>query len=167
MQPPPFPQPAKGRNLSAATPGDRGNYVWRAQDFRAWIRAGGLNWNMLGKSVLQQRKEGDYHMDDINVEYEKANDVITRAQTAYNKTLQDFRSTIKNDIASISSSASKVQAEAAKISLTCTAAIATMNSPEMVAAIANAERLAAALSAISQVQPNKIAFAVIENKPPA
>jgi hypothetical protein len=35
----------------------------------------------------------------------------------------------------------------------------------MITAIENAERLAAALLSISQVQPNKIAFAVIENRP--
>jgi hypothetical protein len=161
---PPFPQPVRGRNLSAATKNDRGDATFRAAEIEAWQVAGGLEWVLLGKSTGATRNEGDYLMSDVNEAYEKANLVISNANTAYNKTVVDFRSTIKNDMTSISASADKVQKESVKLSAAYRASISLLNSPEMITAIANAERLAAALTAISQVQPNKIAFAVIETQ---
>ena len=161
---PPFPQPVRGRNLSAATKNDRGDATFLASDIEAWQKAGGLEWVLLGKSTGATRNEGDYLMSDVNEAYEKANLVISNANTAYTKTVVDFRSTIKNDMTSISASADKVQKESVKLSAAYRASISLLNSPEMITAIANAERLAAALTAISQVQPNKIAFAVIETQ---
>jgi hypothetical protein len=161
---PPFPQPVRGRNLSAATKNDRGDAIFLEANIEAWQKAGGLEWVLLGKSTGATRNEGDYLMSDVNEAYEKANLVISNANTAYNKTVVDFRSTIKNDMTSISASADKVQKESVKLSAAYRASISLLNSPEMITAIANAERLAAALTAISQVQPNKIAFAVIETQ---
>ena len=161
---PPFPQPVRGRNLIASTKNDRGNTTFLSADIEAWELAGGLEWVLLGKSTGATRNEGDYSMSDVSEAYEKANLVISNANTAYNKTVVDFRSTIKNDMTSISASADKVQKESVKLSAAYRASISLLNSPEMITAIANAERLAAALTAISQVQPNKIAFAVIETQ---
>ena len=161
---PPFPQPVRGRNFSAATKNDRGNTTFLSADIEAWELAGGLEWVLLGKSTGATRNEGDYSMSDVSEAYEKANIVISNANTAYNKTVVDFRSTIKNDMTSISASADKVQKESVKLSAAYRASISLLNSPEMITAIENAERLAAALTAISQVQPNKIAFAVIETQ---
>ena len=103
-------------------------------------------------------------MSDVAEAYDKANEIIEAAQSAYTKTIDSFRGSIKNDVASIGSSADKIQKEAAKMASACKASVDLLVSPQMIAAIENAERLAAALTAISQVQPNKIAFAVIENK---
>ena len=161
---PPFPHPVRGRNLSAATKNDRGNDNFLATEIEAWQMAGGLEWVLLGKSTGATRNEGDYLMSDVTEAYEKANLVISNANTAYNKTVVDFRSTIKNDMTSIAASADKVQKESVKLSAAYRASISLLNSPEMITAIENAERLAAALTAISQVQPNKIAFAVIETQ---
>ena len=161
---PPFPQPVRGRNLSAATKNDRSNTTFLSADIEAWELAGGLEWVLLGKSTGATRNEGDYSMSDVSEAYEKANIVISNANTAYNKTVVDFRSTIKNDMTSISASADKVQKESVKLSAAYRASLSLLNSPEMITAIENAERLAAALTAISQVQPNKIAFAVIETQ---
>ena len=161
---PPFPQPVRGRNFSAATKNDRSNTTFLSADIEAWELAGGLEWVLLGKSTGATRNEGDYSMSDVSEAYEKANIVISNANTAYNKTVVDFRSTIKNDMTSISASADKVQKESVKLSAAYRASISLLNSPEMITAIENAERLAAALTAISQVQPNKIAFAVIDTQ---
>lgn len=103
-------------------------------------------------------------MGDTAEAYEKANEIVSTAQTAYAKLLQEFRGAIKNDLASIAASAAKVQAETAKMATAYSNCMATLNSPGMETAIKNAERLAEALAAISQVQPNKIAFAVLSNE---
>jgi len=161
---PPFPQPVRGINISATTKNDRGDATFRAAEIEAWQVAGGLEWVLLGKSTGATRNEGDYLMSDVTEAYEKANLVISNANTAYNKTVVDFRSTIKNDMTSIAASADKVQKESVKLSAAYRASISLLNSSEMITAIENAERLAAALTAISQVQPNKIAFAVIETQ---
>ena len=161
---PPFPSVVRGRNLSATTKNDRSNTTFLSADIEAWELAGGLEWVLLGKSTGATRNEGDYSMSDVTEAYEKANIVISNANTAYNKTVVDFRSTIKNDMTSISASADKVQKESVKLSAAYRASLSLLNSPEMITAIENAERLAAALTAISQVQPNKIAFAVIETQ---
>ena len=104
-------------------------------------------------------------MNDIEEAYKDATEKIDSAKSAYNKTLQEFRATIKNDLVSIASSSEKVKNESEKITRTCAAAIDLMNSPQMKEAICNAEKLAAALSTISAVRANKIAFAVLETSP--
>lgn len=106
-------------------------------------------------------------MTDVTPEYEKANKVISEAQAAYNKTLDQFRGAIKNDLASISASADRVVRENAKMKAAYEAAAVLLTSPEMGQAIANAERLAKALESISALQSHSITFAVLDKKAPA
>ena len=105
---------------------------------------------------------GYYIMNDVTEAYKKSNEVIEQAQKAYDTTLSKFRSTIKNDLASISSSADKVTKEVTKMGEQYQKAINTMNSPDMERAIINAERLAAALSAISTIQTANISFTLLD-----
>lgn len=136
------------------------------REVNKWIVAGGCRWAMLGsgKTTKAMHKEGDYFMDDVVEEYVKANQTIADAQAAYSKTLQGFRSAIKNDLSSIDASANKVTAEAAKMQQAYRNAIGTLTAPDMEAAIKNAERLAAALRAISELQSHSITFAVLDKK---
>jgi hypothetical protein len=78
----------------------------------------------------------------------------------YSAALAEFRGTIKNDIASLKSSAEKVQAEVKKMGEAYAAAASALTSPEFTAAVANAERLAVALDRITSLQKTKIGFAV-------
>ena len=161
---PPFPQPFTLRN-TATTKDDRSSRAYLHSEVNAWILAGGLEWIMLEKATEATRKHGEYTMSDVTDAYEKATAIVDNANLVYNKTVNDFRSTIKNDLTSISASSDRVQKETVKLAAAYRSSLSLLNSSEMITAIENAERLAAALLSISQVQPNKIAFAVIENRP--
>jgi len=161
---PPFPQPVRLRNM-ATSKDDRSSVGYSNSEINSWILAGGLEWIMLEKATEATRKQGEYTMSDVADAYEKATAIVDNANLVYNKTVNDFRSTIKNDLTSISASSDRVQKETVKLAAAYRSSISLLNSSEMITAIENAERLAAALLSISQVQPNKIAFAVIENRP--
>lgn len=148
---PSFPQPK-------ANPESRDGVGFSAKELDRWICGGGLETIMLETSE-------ENGMPNVNEAYAKANVTIENAQAAYNKTLQTFRSAIKNDMASISASADKVKAESAKMHGAYTNAMTMLTSREMEAAIANAERLATALRAISELQSHSITFAVLDRKP--
>lgn len=140
---------------------------WKVEDLNKWMVAGGLKWVMLNggsPTTKAQKRDGDYMMDDVSVEYEKANKVISDAQSMYNKTVSEFRSAVKNDLASIGASANKVQNEAVKIQVAYQNTAKTLTTPDMEKAIANAERLAAALGAISSLSSHNITFAVLDRK---
>lgn len=104
-------------------------------------------------------------MSDVKKAMEDGLHEIDEALAGYNRVLVQFRSTIKNDLSSLAASAAKVQAENAKIAQACRAVIEVMTSPDMEEAIANAERLANALKAISELKSHNITFAVLGRKP--
>lgn len=161
MKPPLFPQPK-------ATGQWREGFGILAKDFSAWINAGGLQWHLLGGPTTGAMKnEGDFVMADVEQAYEEARQVVGSAQEAYLKLVQSFRNNIKNDLASISASADRVQKEQAKMKAAYDAATKMLICPEMEKAIANAERLATALAAISELQSHSITFAVLDKKPTA
>lgn len=139
----------------------------RAGDMEKWVLAGGLPWIMLSgrvKSNKGEQKEGYYIMADVQEAYDEANEQLLKAKEAYHKTIESFRSTIKNDLSSIAASAAKVQAEAQKMNQAYGSTITSLTSEQMEKAIANAERLAAALTAISTVNSHSLTFAVIDKK---
>lgn len=92
-------------------------------------------------------------------------DDINRKINTYVESVKKFRGEINNDLNSIKASASQIEANVAKMNGAYKRTIDMLNSPEMAEALKNAERLASALAQIAQVRPNKIAFAVLENKP--
>lgn len=151
----PFPQPVR-----AAT---REGVGWAAADLDKWVVAGGLDWALIGKRKFGDQREGSF-MSEVVEAYESARKLIDDANAAYNKTVAGFRGTIKNDLASIASSAEKVQAEVGKMQRAYQAAVETLTSPSMASAIENAERLANALKAISELQSHSITFAVLDKK---
>lgn len=162
----PFPQPKPARNFDGS--GDRDGVCWSEREINAFVLAGGAAEVMLyPPSNAAMKREGDYRMSDMAKAYEDSNEVISTAHKAYTKTLEQFRSTIKNDVSSIASSASKMQSEQAKIAEACRATIGVLTSAEMQQAIANAERLAGALRAISELKSHNITFAVLDSKPKA
>lgn len=103
-------------------------------------------------------------MGDVNVAYDEAREVIEKAAAAYSKTIADFRGTIKNDLTSISAASDRVTGEVGKMQRAYDKCALLLTSAEMVAAIGNAERLAAALGAISALQSHSITFAVLDKK---
>jgi hypothetical protein len=145
----------------------REGVAFRARDIDAWIMSGGLEWTMLqGRYKFESPdKEGIYIMSDVSAAYEAAQQVNTQAMEAYNASLAAFRSTIKNDLASISAAADRVQKESAKIATAYRASIDALLSQDMQTAIENAERLASALERIADIKGHKLTFSVLDNTP--
>ena len=104
--------------------------------------------------------------DFVNAEagLSEAADKVHASADRYTKAVLKLRSEVKNDVASIAAMSSKSVSEIAKLDEAISKLQANMLSPEMITAIANAERLAAALQAISAVQSNSITFAVLDKK---
>jgi hypothetical protein len=164
MKAPPLPQPifdgGDHRNGGAA---------YRKGDIDKWILTGGLAWLFIDDGKNRKRnamhREGDWFMSDVDNAYQEAAETISKASEAYRAVVAEFKSTIKNDVASISASAAKLQAEHVKAVSAARATIAVLASKEMQDAIANAERLATALTAISELKSHNITFAVLDSKP--
>lgn len=152
-----IPQPVKN-------PASRDGIGFRASDIDRYLISGNIGWVMVEgrKKSINPEIEGDYIMSDVEKAYEKANDVISLAQGAFNKTLLTFRATIKNDLASISSASNRVSNESVKMNNAYNQTIEILTSKGMEDAILNAERLATALEAISAIKPTDVNFKFLE-----
>lgn len=78
----------------------------------------------------------------------------------YKDKLVKFRSEVKNDVDSLQAAARRTTDAVHRMTEAYSDVIAQLNSPEMAQAVANAERLASALSALAQLQTHKLVFAV-------
>jgi len=76
-------------------------------------------------------------------------------------TLDKFKSTLANDLTSIKASSTRVQNETTQMKQAYINAQAVLTTPDFERAIVNAERMAAALHAISQLQTTKVSVAVV------
>jgi len=104
--------------------------------------------------------------DYMNIEQglKQSEDQVKGSAERYVLAVQKFRSEIKNDVSSISASASKQVNEIEKIGKAIQNLKESMNSEQMKSAINNAERLAKALESISALQSHSITFAVLDKK---
>jgi len=148
---PQFPDPVR-------TGKSRDGIMYAENSINKWIVAGGMDWILL-------KTTEENHMSQVDEAYEKANEVISKAKLAYDKTLSDFRGSIKNDLSSIASSADRVQKETVKMANAYKESVTLLTSPDMIQAIENAERLATAIKAISELQTHKITVALLSGKP--
>jgi hypothetical protein len=80
----------------------------------------------------------------------------------YDKKLAAFRSAVKNDVISLEASARKTTEAVNRMTQAYSNVITQLNSPEMQQAVANAERLSVALTALAQLQSQKLVFAVTD-----
>lgn len=117
--------------------------------------------------------EGKYHgtegspMAALSERMETASAEIEAAYDRFDVKRKKFRSEINNEVASVAASAGRISSEFAKVSDAVSKIERLMISPEMLSAIANAERLAAALQSISEIQSSRLTFAVIDQSPKA
>jgi hypothetical protein len=140
--------------------------MYRESALDAWIVAGGLETVMLDSRANKSEdpKGVYYQMSDVEQAYIKTTEIISKAKEGYDAVLADFRSAVKNDLASISAAADRAQKEAAKINASYRQTIDTLRSNEMQEAIVNAERLAIALEKIAQVKGRNLTFSLLDNE---
>ena len=79
--------------------------------------------------------------------------------------LDKFKSTLANDLTSIKAAASRVQSETLQMKQAYQAAQSMLTTPEFERGVANAERMAAALKAISELSETKLSVAVFSGGP--
>lgn len=79
--------------------------------------------------------------------------------------LDKFKSTIGNDLTSIKSASARVQSETIQMKQAYQAAQSMLTTPEFERAVANAERMAVALKAISELSETKLSVAVFSGGP--
>lgn len=142
--------------------------VWNVEEIRkAEIRDGPVA-HLIGDPAYD--KQANAHGAGLMTLERTLQDAIGETDEAfklYEKARHNFRSEIKNDVASIESSAGKLEATFRRLADSINAISRAYTSAEFVDAVANAQRLARALQEIESLQNSKITFAVIENKPQA
>ena len=101
----------------------------------------------------------------MNVEEQLATNYqnVEKLWLTYKEKLDAFRSVAKNDMSSLEAAARKTTEAAHKLNSSYGEVIAQLNGLEMRQAIENAERLAAAMKAISELQSHRLTFAVIDS----
>jgi len=97
-------------------------------------------------------------IDELQTNY----DAAAKLWDAYKDRLHEFRSAVKNDVASLEAAARKTADAAVRINKSYAEVFAQLNGDEMARAIDNAERLARALDAIAHLQGHRLMFAVVD-----
>jgi len=90
---------------------------------------------------------------------------VGRVIDRYQVVVREFRATVKNDISSVKASAVATEETVNRIGKAYKETAAMLITPNFVRALENAERMAAALKAISELQSHSITFAVLDRKP--
>ena len=80
------------------------------------------------------------------------------------KTVDEFRGSIKNDLSSIKATSDRVETEVRRMGKAYSDAAQVLTSNQFVEAVANAERLAAALEKISQLRGQRIDLTFLAEK---
>jgi hypothetical protein len=83
----------------------------------------------------------------------------------YKGKLHEFRSAVKNDCTSLEAAARKTTDATMKLNKAYGDVILQMNGPDMARAIENAERLAAAMTALANLQSHRLVLSVSEQTP--
>ena len=147
------------------TGSNREGIGFKEEDIRKAIIMGAANWALINSRPIGSNiktYEGIYIMSDVEEAYKNANDVIGKAQDQYNKIVQSFRGSIKNDLTSISSSADKTVKECEKIQKSYVAVAELLTTDKMEQAIKNAERLANALSVLAEVKSTELNLTLLD-----
>lgn len=101
-------------------------------------------------------------IEELGNNYELAADLWSK----YNDRLKEFRSNIKNDVTSLEASARKSTEATNKMMAAYGHVIERLNSEDMLTAISNAERLAAAMTALANLQSHRLVLAVTDQEKP-
>lgn len=89
---------------------------------------------------------------------------VRSALDGYRDVVTTFRGAVKNDISSAKASAVAIEENMLRMRTVYKDTAAMLTSPEFMLAIENAERMATALKAVSELQSHSITFAVLDKK---
>jgi hypothetical protein len=156
-----------GPNRTGITSRFREGYAYSKGDLNIWLANSGWIESIIGVSDARGQPEDEGTMANYAEQMDAATAVVENSMTKFFASRDRFKGELRNDVSSVGAAANRMHAEMLKLQQSVEAAIRLMNSAEMIAALANAERLAQALGAINALQSQRLTFAVIENKSPA
>lgn len=138
-------QPSIGKPIK----GKGGKDLWRVGDLRRIIETP-IHQLCLAKGISMDIEETSVEVSG------KAEEALASLKVAVDK----FRGHIAGDLTSIKAASSRIQTEALQIKQVYQATASMLTSEDFVAAVANAERMAVALRAISELSDTKLSVAV-------
>jgi hypothetical protein len=115
-------------------------------------------WLVRAQWACQKEKILMNFIEELKKDYDAAADMWAQ----YEKKLDQFRSAVKNDVASLEATARRAHDSAIRIQKAHADVFAQLNGAEMQTAIANAERLATALQAIHDLKAHRVTLSVAE-----
>lgn len=137
------PPPVHTKALDARTPTFADGYVYDKRELDYWIINGA--WGFETEKAFMNV------IDELKNNYDAANELWKQ----YEGKLAQFRSIVKNDVASLEATAKKAREAGLQIQKVHADLFAQLNSAEMLQAITNAERLGAALKVIQELESSK------------
>lgn len=123
---------------------------WRGEALQRWLIS--FEWATSTEGAFMNL------MEELKGNYDEAD----KLWSSYKERLTAFRSEVKNDVASLEASARKTTEAVHRMTKAYGDVITQLNSLEMQQAVTNAERLAAALASLAQLQSQKLVFAVTD-----
>lgn len=133
------------------------------------VKHGGEDWFRKDKVLLLELLNGPYvtrrFMQVTQSMALEATEEVRRLSEAYLEHVKKFRGEVKNDIQSIRAAHDAVDRTVNQMAEVYRRTAALLTSPEFEQAIANAERLATALKAISELKSHNLTFAILDRKP--
>ena len=134
------PKPVKGRG---------GKDEWRVGDIRKMI-----------DTPIHQLSTARGMAMDIEQHAVEVSGAAEEALKSLKASLEKFRSTLANDLTAIKAASSRVQSETLQMKQAYQAAQSMLTTPEFERGVANAERMAVALRAISELSETRLSVAV-------
>lgn len=151
-----LPKPVKSAN--------RDGFAWRLGETLHSVACDWAN-PVIGYRESKGSKEDIGSMSDTEEKFQTATNEVNKAYEVFDAARKKLKSSLANDTASIASSCDKIESNMAKARASIDSVERQLLTDSMLQAIVNAERLAAALTAISAVRPANLTFAVLGNEP--
>jgi len=148
---PPFPK-------YVSCPQFRDGIGWRPTDMKEWVEAGGWAAGIFSKHSDHENEGGTFM--SVEQAATSAAESVAAVANGYLEKVKALKSNLQNDSASIKASAERIEKEFARVSASVANVSSVLTSPQFAEALANAERLAAALAAIQSLGSGSIAFHV-------
>ena len=137
-----------------------------------WVKTGanrdGVGWDV-GKLRTVEKEVAFFAAWKVSMETGIMADEAANRATEAVKKLKDvsdaFRANTKNDITSMKAASERVQREVLEMSGQYKAAMVLLNSPEFMAAVEQAERMAKALESIAALSETKLSIGIFSGGP--
>lgn len=136
-------------------PDFREGYGYATSEIADRISRGGWAWALFARNTTEK---GTFM--EVEQAASKAADSVGKVADSYRKHVAELKSLLQNDSASIKASSERIEKEFARVAASVSNVSAVLTSPKFAEALSNAERLAAALSAIQSLGSGSIAFHV-------